>query len=154
MVQDPEKRRQELLLEQQVLPVQVPVTPQSFRIPTVSKKWRRIFHLSQAAVGLACLVFLYMRSAPLETDAFVSSLNPEHPSASKSNAASGEALCPQAEPLSPQKHAAFLAEMDGLYGTEEYKLWAYENLGGAVRIPYVSTKGAMCILNLPAAMQN
>ncbi|EIM86566.1 carboxypeptidase S [Stereum hirsutum FP-91666 SS1] len=76
-----------------------------------------------------------MRSAHLETDAFVLSLNPERPSASQSNAASGEALCPQADPLSPQKHAAFLAEMDGLYGTEEYKLWAYENLGGAVRIP-------------------
>lgn len=154
MVQDPEKRRQELLFEQQVLPVQVPVTHQNSRIPTVSKKWRRIFHLSQAAIGLACLVFLYTRSAPLQTNAFVSSLNPERASASKSAAVSGEALCPQAEPLSPQKHAAFLAEMDGLYGTEEYKLWAYENLGGAVRIPYVYVKEEMCILNLPAMMQN
>lgn len=148
MAQDPEKRNQELLLEQQVLPVQVPVANQSSRIPSVSRKWRRIFHLSQAAIGLAGLMFLCMRSAPLKTDTFVSSLSPERAGASE------EALCPQAGPISPQKHAKFLGEMDGLYGTEEYKLWAYENLGGAVRIPYVFTTGEMCILNSSTVIQD
>ncbi|KAA1468962.1 carboxypeptidase S [Dentipellis sp. KUC8613] len=44
-------------------------------------------------------------------------------------------LCPQADPISPNKHAKLAGSLDIWFQEDAYKLWAYENLGGAVRIP-------------------
>ncbi|KAF8549259.1 carboxypeptidase S [Imleria badia] len=44
-------------------------------------------------------------------------------------------LCPQVEPLTPAGHEALLKSLDEEYGSSEFKLKAYESLGGAVRIP-------------------
>ena len=44
-------------------------------------------------------------------------------------------FCPQVEPLTPPGHEALLKSLDEEYGSSEFKLKAYESLGGAVRIP-------------------
>ena len=44
-------------------------------------------------------------------------------------------VCPQAEALTPAGHEALLESLDEEFGTSEFKLKAYESLGGAVRIP-------------------
>ncbi|KAI0035355.1 carboxypeptidase S [Vararia minispora EC-137] len=45
------------------------------------------------------------------------------------------ALCPQSEEISPSANAGLAEQLDKLYSQREVKEWAYENLGGAVRIP-------------------
>ncbi|KAF8141978.1 hypothetical protein EV363DRAFT_1425979 [Boletus edulis] len=44
-------------------------------------------------------------------------------------------LCPQVEALTPPQHEALLRSLDQEFGSTEFKLKAYESLGGAVRIP-------------------
>ncbi|KIJ20621.1 Merops: M20.UNA [Paxillus involutus ATCC 200175] len=44
-------------------------------------------------------------------------------------------LCPQVEALTSVSHAALLDDLDEEYASTEFKLKAYESLGGAVRIP-------------------
>ncbi|KAF8449399.1 hypothetical protein L210DRAFT_3388880 [Boletus edulis BED1] len=44
-------------------------------------------------------------------------------------------LCPQVEGLTPATHEALLQSLDQEFGSTEFKLKAYESLGGAVRIP-------------------
>ncbi|THH20461.1 hypothetical protein EW146_g918 [Bondarzewia mesenterica] len=75
---------------------------------------RRVWHLSQILLGLACLSAL-LHPAPLKGISFK--------------------LCPQVDPISPEVHAELADKLDETFRTQEYKLWAYENLGGAVRIP-------------------
>ena len=59
------------------------------------------------------------------------------PSLDNLNGTSLDALCPQDDSISPVKHAQFLENIDELYHTEEFKLNAYESLGGVIRIPSV-----------------
>lgn len=47
-------------------------------------------------------------------------------------------VCPQASPISPLAHSDLLQGLENEFLTEEFRLKAYESLGGAVRIPYVS----------------
>lgn len=44
-------------------------------------------------------------------------------------------LCPQVEALTPPGHEALLGSLDEEFDSSEFKLKAYESLGGAVRIP-------------------
>ncbi|KAA1468984.1 carboxypeptidase S [Dentipellis sp. KUC8613] len=44
-------------------------------------------------------------------------------------------LCPQVDPIAPSKHAALAGALDAWFQEDAYKLWAYEGLGGAIRIP-------------------
>ena len=44
-------------------------------------------------------------------------------------------LCPQTAALLPVKHADLAKKLDSVYGDENYKLTAYDALGGAVQIP-------------------
>lgn len=44
-------------------------------------------------------------------------------------------ICPQFEVLIPPGHEALLDSLDKEFGSSEFKLKAYESLGGAVRIP-------------------
>lgn len=46
--------------------------------------------------------------------------------------------CPQPLPLSSTGHAELEKELFTLYEEEDYRLMAFEALGGAVRVPYVS----------------
>ena len=45
--------------------------------------------------------------------------------------------CPQTTGITPQSNNALLAELEANYLTDDFKLKAFESLGGAVRIPYV-----------------
>ncbi|KZV72465.1 carboxypeptidase S [Peniophora sp. CONT] len=47
-------------------------------------------------------------------------------------------LCPQVPALAPSKHSALVDELDDVYADGEYRLWAYENLGAAVRVPTIT----------------
>ena len=53
--------------------------------------------------------------------------------------ASLDDLCPQVEALTPPGYEALLGSLDEEFSTKEFKLKAYESLGGAVRIPCVSS---------------
>lgn len=44
-------------------------------------------------------------------------------------------MCPQVSAIAPSSHAPLIDTLDEIYGTKEFKLTAYESLGGAVRIP-------------------
>ncbi|KAH7926427.1 carboxypeptidase S [Leucogyrophana mollusca] len=44
-------------------------------------------------------------------------------------------VCPQVSAIAPSSHASLVESLDQEYATEEFKLKAYESLGGAVRIP-------------------
>ncbi|KAI0630735.1 carboxypeptidase S [Trametes polyzona] len=57
--------------------------------------------------------------------------------ASLYGAAAG-AVCPQTKAIAPQKNGAFLDSLEADYATKEFKLKAYESLGGAIRVPTVS----------------
>jgi hypothetical protein len=46
-------------------------------------------------------------------------------------------MCPQVSAIVPSSHAPLIDTLDEVYGTKEFKLKAYESLGGAVRIPWV-----------------
>lgn len=46
-----------------------------------------------------------------------------------------ETSCPQVMPMLPMGHEKLLKNLDFLYGTLDFRLHAYESLGGAVRIP-------------------
>lgn len=46
-------------------------------------------------------------------------------------------MCPQVSAITPSSHALLIDTLDEEYGTKEFKLRAYESLGGAVRIPTV-----------------
>lgn len=46
--------------------------------------------------------------------------------------------CPQAKPLSSTLHAELEQTLFTLYDEEIFRLWAYEALGGAIRIPCVT----------------
>jgi len=49
----------------------------------------------------------------------------------------GNALCPQAKPMTPIKHSAIWDTLVGKPATEEYKTRAIEWLSGAVRVRFV-----------------
>lgn len=44
-------------------------------------------------------------------------------------------VCPQVEPLVPSGYEGLLASLDEEFDSSEFRLKAYESLGGAVRIP-------------------
>lgn len=46
-----------------------------------------------------------------------------------------DAMCPQVAAISPSNYASLIDSLDEEYETKEFKLKAYESLGGAVRIP-------------------
>lgn len=46
-------------------------------------------------------------------------------------------MCPQVSAITPSNHNSLIDILDEEYGTKEFKLKAYESLGGAVRIPTV-----------------
>ncbi|KAI0675970.1 carboxypeptidase S [Trametes maxima] len=48
------------------------------------------------------------------------------------------AICPQTPPIAPEKNAAFLDTLEALFDTEDFKLDAYESLGGAIRVPTIA----------------
>ncbi|ETW79160.1 Metallo peptidase M20 [Heterobasidion irregulare TC 32-1] len=96
--------------------------------------WRhllRAWHLSQIVIGLAVLVLL-LHPAPLKaisfsmSDALIVALDWKFDEPT---------LCPQVDPIAPEIYAVLADALDEELSTEEYRLWAYESLGGAVRIP-------------------
>ncbi|KAI0358307.1 carboxypeptidase S [Trametes cingulata] len=52
--------------------------------------------------------------------------------------ADAHAVCPQTKAIVPEKNSAFLDALEAEYGTEVFRLKAYESLGGAVRVPTVA----------------
>lgn len=46
-----------------------------------------------------------------------------------------DTMCPQVSAITPLNHAPLLGSLDEEYGSDEFKLKAYESLGAAVRIP-------------------
>jgi Gly-Xaa carboxypeptidase len=46
-----------------------------------------------------------------------------------------DTMCPQVSAISPSSYASLIDSLDEEYGTKEFKLKAYESLGGAVRVP-------------------
>ncbi|KAI8985667.1 carboxypeptidase S [Trametes punicea] len=48
-----------------------------------------------------------------------------------------DATCPQTSAIAPGKNRVFLDVLETEYGTNEFRLKAYESLGGAIRIPTV-----------------
>ncbi|KAI0333954.1 hypothetical protein GY45DRAFT_1368081 [Cubamyces sp. BRFM 1775] len=48
------------------------------------------------------------------------------------------AVCPQTTALAPVKNSGYLNTLEAEYATEEFRLQAYESLGGAIRVPYVA----------------
>lgn len=47
-------------------------------------------------------------------------------------------VCPQVAPISPFTHSSLLTELEETFATTDFKLGAYESLGGAIRIPCVN----------------
>ncbi|THH17830.1 hypothetical protein EW146_g3048 [Bondarzewia mesenterica] len=95
---------------------------------------RRVWHLSQILLGLACLSAL-LHPAPLKGISLSMSEALTVGPYFLSWSAETTELCPQSDPISPEVHAELADKLDETFRTQEYKLWAYENLGGAVRIP-------------------
>ncbi|KAG1864846.1 hypothetical protein F4604DRAFT_1882028 [Suillus subluteus] len=79
-------------------------------------------------LGLALLSYHFWPS--LTTNAF-----PTHES--QRLLAVADEMCPQVSAITPSSHAPLVDSLDKEYGTKEFKLKAYESLGGAVRIPTV-----------------
>lgn len=50
---------------------------------------------------------------------------------------SSAGVCTQVEAITPSANAELLRELETEFTTKEFKLKAYESLGGAIRIPYV-----------------
>ncbi|KAI0742034.1 carboxypeptidase S [Daedaleopsis nitida] len=50
---------------------------------------------------------------------------------------SDSAVCPQTGPIAPEQNRVLLDTLEAEYQTEEFRLKAYESLGGAVRVPTV-----------------
>lgn len=46
-----------------------------------------------------------------------------------------EGACPQQLAISPEEHSGLLAGIEKIFKSEDFRLGAYESLGGAVRIP-------------------
>ena len=57
-------------------------------------------------------------------------------------------VCPQTNAIAPQKHSALLDTLEATYRTEEFRLKAYESLGGAVRVPYVRHYTSLLLIGL------
>ena len=55
----------------------------------------------------------------------------------KSITISQNAVCAQVEPKGPVEHRELFRELDEIFRTDDFRLHAYESLGGAVRNPYV-----------------
>ncbi|KAJ2990099.1 hypothetical protein NUW54_g8579 [Trametes sanguinea] len=53
-------------------------------------------------------------------------------------AADANAVCPQTSAIAPEKNRAFLESLEVEFATQDFKLKAYESLGGAIRIPTVA----------------
>ncbi|OSD05272.1 carboxypeptidase S [Trametes coccinea BRFM310] len=53
-------------------------------------------------------------------------------------AAGVNAVCPQTTAIAPEQNSAFLETLEAHYATQDFKLKAYESLGGAIRIPTVA----------------
>ncbi|CDO72068.1 hypothetical protein BN946_scf184962.g11 [Trametes cinnabarina] len=51
---------------------------------------------------------------------------------------SADAICPQTSAIAPKKNSAFLNALEAEYNTDEFKLKAYESLGGAIRVPTIA----------------
>ncbi|KAG1860316.1 hypothetical protein DFJ58DRAFT_779286 [Suillus subalutaceus] len=85
-------------------------------------------------LGFACFLGLALLShhfwPSLTTNAF-----PTHES--QRLLAVADEMCPQVSAITPSSHALLVDSLDKEYGTKEFKLKAYESLGGAVRIPTV-----------------
>ena len=50
----------------------------------------------------------------------------------------GQDACKQSSLISPVAHAGLLEDLEVEFASSEFRLKAYESLGGAVRVPYVS----------------
>ncbi|KAJ8474417.1 hypothetical protein ONZ51_g7230 [Trametes cubensis] len=54
------------------------------------------------------------------------------------NEAPSSAICPQTTALAPVKNSGYLGTLEAEYATEEFRLQAYESLGGAIRVPTIA----------------
>lgn len=93
---------------------------------------RRRSALRSKILHFACFLGLVMLSHHfwpyLATSAF-----PSHES--QRLLAIDDDMCPQVSAITPLSHTTLIDTLDEEYGTKEFKLKAYESLGGAVRIP-------------------
>ncbi|KAI0642377.1 carboxypeptidase S [Trametes meyenii] len=105
-----------------------------------SKKYLRApaILLSTLAVWFLCLLtrspYLHTRGSYVKAalEETVSTLGYGHQDLDRN------AICPQTSAIAPEKNSAFLAKLEALFNTEDFKLNAYESLGGAVRIPTIA----------------
>jgi Gly-Xaa carboxypeptidase len=86
--------------------------------------------LRSKILGLACFL-----SLALLAHRFWPSLTSAAFSTHKGSPVDVNSMCPQVSAISPSSYAPLIDSLDEEYGTEEFKLKAYESLGGAVRIP-------------------
>ena len=95
------------------------------RAPTVSRRGTRTYFALAlvSAVGLS-LFYLLARS-------------PHFGPCGSTIRLAQDDVCPQTTGITPQSNNALLAELEATYLTDDFKLKAFESLGGAVRIPYV-----------------
>ena len=47
-------------------------------------------------------------------------------------------ICPQVVQIFPRRHEQLATDLDAAFRGDDFKLWAIENLAGAVRVPCVS----------------
>ena len=80
--------------------------------------------LGFAYLNLALLAYHFWPS-------FTSAVFPSH----QGLLVDADTMCPQVSAITPSSHASLVDSLDEEYGSDEFKLKAYESLGAAVRIP-------------------
>ncbi|KAI0831872.1 carboxypeptidase S [Trametes gibbosa] len=92
-----------------------------------------------SALGLS-LFYLFARSSHLQACGSAARKGIEEllPISWLDDASDASSVCPQTSAIAPEKNVAFLDTLEAEYGTEAFRLKAYESLGGAIRVPTVA----------------
>ncbi|KAH9933262.1 carboxypeptidase S [Amylocystis lapponica] len=110
---------------------------QAFDSGVGCRRTTRLHHVGNALrVALVfCCLFVFAPALKLDSWVFINSLStlplwfPTEGST---------AVCPQTSPIAPFAHSALLTELEQEFNTQEFRLEAYESLGGAIRVPTVA----------------
>ncbi|KAI0369802.1 carboxypeptidase S [Pilatotrama ljubarskyi] len=117
----------------------LPDVARSPRTPSSSRKYFTVALFS--TVGLA-LFYLCAQTPHLRACGAAASARLEvllsKPSMGHDGNAHAHAVCPQTSAMTPEKNTAFLDALEAEYGTQDFRLKAYESLGGAIRVPTVA----------------
>ncbi|KAH9849891.1 carboxypeptidase S [Lenzites betulinus] len=103
-----------------------------------SKSKRFIAFISCSVLGLS-LFYFFARSPHLRACGSAAREGVEQllPASWRNDASDAGAVCPQTSAIAPLKNGAFLDTLEAEFSTEDFKLKAYESLGGAIRVPTV-----------------